>query len=96
MPKTLHGVSVRDNYPDYPKDIADWKEWQVCENHEIGCRAALVKDGCMSAPKFQIRSWKKTTYAALEAEGHTSLSLRQCSCYAKWSKATRKTIQFFM
>ena len=91
MSKIVQGISVRDNYPDYPKELKDWQLWQVMENHEIGVRTALVKDKAMDH-KFQIRSWHTTSKQAIENEGHSNLAPHQCSCYLKWIKARAGTL----
>ena len=48
MSKVIQGVSVRDKYPDYPKNLKDWQLWQIMENHMIGIRTALTSCGCMN------------------------------------------------
>jgi hypothetical protein len=90
MSKIIQGVSVRDHYPDYPKDLKDWELWQIMENHEIGIRTALTEDKAMDS-KWQIRSWHKTTLGIMEKHGHNNLAYKQCSCYRDWMKAKGRT-----
>ena len=87
MNQKIQGITVRDNYPDYPQDLKDWELWQLRENHEIGIRKALISCGSMNS-KFHIMSWKgKISQAAIEKEGHSTLDLLNCSCYTNWLKA---------
>ena len=86
---TIHGVHVRPNYPDYPKNLKDWEFWQVCENHTIGTRIALRSCGCMD-DKFHIRRWHKEAREVMKKHGHSTLDVKQCSCYSDWTKVTGK------
>jgi len=84
MSKSIQGVEVRDNYPDYPKNLKDWELWQIMENHEIGIRSALTSCGSMDS-KFHVRSWKgRISQDAIEKQGHNHLDLRSCRCYLDW------------
>jgi hypothetical protein len=89
MSRTIAGVCVRDKWPDYPKDLADWEFWQISENHEIGVRLALQEVGCMDS-KFQLRRSCPAMDKAMKERGHSGLSTKNCSCYKNWLKVAKK------
>ena len=89
MSRIIAGICVRDKYPDYPRGIENFQEWQILEKHTIEIRLALQSTGDMNC-KLQLMRHTSAGQRAMEERGHDSLVAERCSCYKKWIKI-RKT-----